>query len=130
MSVSHPPNLPSDVVRRVSAARPRANRRVTGSGTRRPPWRTALCAAGFLLAVSVLVPAQDVTEPSLKAAGLYKVAVYTEWPADAIPPGGPFNLCVLGDKALADAAGREMRGRTIGTHDIAVSALVPAPTAA
>jgi hypothetical protein len=92
---------------------------------RRLPWRTSVFAAGFVLVVNGYLPAQDVTEPSLKAAGLYKVAIYTEWPADAMPAGSPFNVCVLGDKSLAEAVVREMKGRTIGTHDITVTALAP-----
>jgi hypothetical protein len=68
----------------------------------------------------VVTFAQDVTEPSLKAAFIYNLARYTEWPG-ASPASGPFVICVLGDPAVGDALGRAVKGREVGGRSITVS---------
>ena len=57
--------------------------------------------------------AQDVTEPSLKAAFLYHFANFTEWPADALPAGTPLVNCVVGNNEIANALERMVKGRQV-----------------
>jgi len=82
-----------------------------------------LCAAiASLLLMPASVSAQDVTEPSLKAAFIYNFAIFTEWPADVVP-AGPFVVCVLGDAAVGEALERQFKGRLIAGHSMAVAQL-------
>ncbi len=77
--------------------------------------RAAIAAA---LLMPVPASAQDVTEPALKAAFIYNFAKFTEWPADVVPAGEPFVMCVLGDAAVGEALERAVKGRDLGgrTH--------------
>jgi len=84
-------------------------------------WRLLLSAIGFALVTPAFLPAQDVTEPAVKATALYKFAIFTEWPADVLAPGAPFTICAVGDNAVADALTREVTGRTVGAHLVSVS---------
>jgi hypothetical protein len=87
---------------------------------------TTRCAAA-VVAVSVCWAAagraQDVTEPSLKAAFIYNFAKFTEWPAEGLPLAAAFNACVLGDPAIGDALERSVKGRQLSGHAITVTRL-------
>ena len=80
-----------------------------------------------LAAVLTLAPAyaQDVTEPALKAAGIYHFAKSTEWPAGALPAADPYVLCVVGDAAVASELERAVKGREIEGHRLTVSNVDP-----
>src|SRR6185503_17381049 len=80
--------------------------------------RAAVLAASLLCVLSA--HAQDVTEPSLKAAFIYNFAKFTEWPADGLPVTAPFNACVLGDPAIGDALERSVKNRLLSGHAISV----------
>ncbi|MEO7273999.1 MAG: YfiR family protein [Vicinamibacterales bacterium] len=73
------------------------------------------------LITPTLVPAQDVTEPSLKAAYLLRFMSFTEWPPDAVAPNAPLVACVVADNPVADALQRDVKGRTINAHPISVA---------
>lgn len=81
--------------------------------------------AGAALAALVLCTsvgrAQDVTEPSLKAAFIYNFAKFTEWPQDVLPGTAPFTACVLEDAPIADALERSVKGRQLSGRGISVS---------
>jgi hypothetical protein len=79
-----------------------------------------------VLLMHVVTFAQDVTEPSLKAAFIYNLARYTEWPG-ASPASGPFVICVLGDPAVSDALGRVVKGRELASRSITVSLVTAGP---
>lgn len=81
--------------------------------------RAAIGAALLLCATPAL--AQDVTEPSLKAAFVYSFAKFTEWPVDVLPATGSFSACVLGDARVGDALERAVKGRLLGGRAITVS---------
>jgi hypothetical protein len=74
----------------------------------------------ILLVMRCVGFAQDVTEPSLKAAFIYNFVRFTEWP-DAFPAANPFVMCVLGDAAVSDALERTVRGRDVAGHPMVVS---------
>jgi hypothetical protein len=79
-----------------------------------------------VLLMRVVTLAQDVTEPSLKAAFIYNLARYTEWPG-APPPSGPFVICVLGDPAVGSALERVVKGRELFNRSITVSLVTAGP---
>jgi hypothetical protein len=79
-----------------------------------------------VLLMRVLTFAQDVPESSLKAAFIYNLARYTEWPG-ASPASGPFVICVLGDPAVGDALGRAVKGRELAGRSITVSLVTAGP---
>jgi hypothetical protein len=79
----------------------------------------------LVLLMQFLISAQDVTEPALKAAYIYNFALFTEWPAGAVPTGGPFVMCVLGDDAVGDELERAVKGRTLAGRRMTVSHTKP-----
>lgn len=95
--------------------------------TRRPQahraWRRLAAMFAALLLSSAPVVAQGVTAPALKAAFLYNFANFAEWPADALAPGQPLSLCVVGDNAVADALEQTIRGRGIDHHELTVEVI-------
>jgi hypothetical protein len=86
------------------------------------PW---LHGAGAAFAVCALCAstarAQDVTEPSLKAAFVYNFAKFTEWPSDALPVTASFSACVLGDGPVTEALERTVKGRLLSGRSVTVS---------
>jgi hypothetical protein len=81
----------------------------------------ACALAALFLARALVSFAQDVTEPALKAAFIYNFAKFTDWPADSLPPGASFRVCVLGDPAVADAVARLSQNRTLSGRPIGVA---------
>ena len=81
----------------------------------------ALCAALAVVLPSVVTVAQDVSGPNLKAAYIYRFALFTEWPADALPQAGPLTMCVVGDSDVRDALERTVKGLTVDNRPIAVA---------
>ena len=60
-------------------------------------------------------------EYRVKAAFLYQIAGYVEWPTHAFPsPETPVTIGVLGAETLAEELSRIARGRMIGNRRIAV----------
>jgi hypothetical protein len=87
----------------------------------RRPVVVALCAA--LAAVALPRPgwAQDVSGPSLKAAYIYRFALFTEWPAEVLAPGAPLTMCVVGDTAVRDALEQTVRKATGAARPVVVA---------
>lgn len=73
-----------------------------------------------ILLFGTLACGQDVTEPSLKAAFIYNMAKFTEWPDEALY-AKHFVMCVIGDDAIADALDHAVKGRSLGGNSISVS---------
>ena len=85
-------------------------------------WRGGAGAGVFLCLLCALAAhAQDVTEPSLKAAFVYNFAKFTEWPSDALPAAAPFTACVLGDGPVTEALERTVKGRLLSGRSVSVS---------
>lgn len=86
--------------------------------------RCHVCSGAVLLLCllsSSAVQAQDVTEPSLKAAFIYNFAKFTEWPLDVLPATASFTACVLSDGPVSDALERTVKGRQLAGRSISVS---------
>jgi uncharacterized protein DUF4154 len=84
-------------------------------------WRVL---AAFVLCAST-VTAQNVTEPSLKAAFIFNFAKFTEWPPDVLPASAPFVACVVGDGSVGTALERTVKGRLLSGRGIHVSQVEP-----
>lgn len=82
--------------------------------------RTA--AAGGLLVLLWSLPVQAVApEYQVKAAILYKFAVFVEWPAKAFPTEtSPFVACVLGKDPFGAWLQQEMGEARVGTHPVEI----------
>jgi hypothetical protein len=88
--------------------------------------RRALCGVLLLLfGWGARADAQDVTEVTLKGAFLFNFARFTEWPADALHPDTAVSACVLGDRAVADAFAKTVKGKQLAGRTIAVTNLPP-----
>lgn len=84
-------------------------------------WWRAIAAAAAIVACASTVHAQNVTEPSLKAAFIYNFAKFTEWPHDALPATVPFSACVMGDAPTGDALERSVKGRQLAGRAVIVT---------
>lgn len=63
---------------------------------------------------------QSMDEYAVKAAFVLNFARYTQWPEDAFDsPTEPFNLCVLGDKAIKKSF-QALDGKKIGSRPLQV----------
>lgn len=90
------------------------------------------CAVAWLPALTLLVAATWQTvvvadeverETLIKAAIVYKLAKFVEWPdASFAGPDSPLRLCLLGDTQLATAL-RAAEGRAVRGHPVAVGQL-------
>ena len=85
--------------------------------------RVAAALASVLL--TGVAFAQDVSGPNLKAAYIYRFALFTEWPAAALPQTGPLTMCVVGDPAVRDALERTVRGVTVANRSVVVAFGLP-----
>ena len=83
--------------------------------------REGVAVLTAVLLCTLVARAQDVTEPSLKAAFIYNFAKFTEWPADVLSGAAPFSACVLGDESIGDALERSVKGRLLSGREINVS---------
>ncbi|MEO8259466.1 MAG: TonB-dependent receptor [Acidobacteriota bacterium] len=90
-----------------------------------PPSRVALAAMTVFLLMRAVALAQDVTEPSLKAAFIYNFAKFTEWPPEAVAAAAPFVMCVSGDRAVGDALERAVETRLLAGHTLTVVQMEP-----
>jgi hypothetical protein len=84
-------------------------------GRRKPIRRLGMrLTAVQVMLLGVLVGAQGATAPALKAAFLFNFTKFAEWPVGALAPGQRLSLCILGDRAVAEAL-----EQTIKTQEMA-----------
>lgn len=95
-------------------------------------WTLWLCAAYMLVLVAWSAPTpsgSDVpvaSEPSVKAAFLFKFLGYVEWRAGTLPePTSPIVIGVMGGDAIADALATVIGGRKVGEHPVEIRRLRP-----
>jgi len=99
-----------------------------GRHTLQRTWRLRALSALVLLAGAVgwhagdTVNAAEVAlESRVKAAFLYQMAGYVEWPSAAFPrPDTPITIAVAGAEAIGDELARIVPGRTVQNRTIAV----------
>lgn len=82
--------------------------------------RLALLAASLLAVPGHHARAADpVDENQVKAAVIYNLLLFVQWPAQA-PPAGNFRFCLLADGALATALrrheGKAVQGQSLEIH--------------
>jgi hypothetical protein len=82
--------------------------------------RVTHITVAVLLLAGTLASAQDVPEPTLKAAFIYNFALFTEWPARASAVTEPLAFCVVGDPAVGDALKQVVKGRLLAGRNIGV----------
>lgn len=104
-----------------------------GSRIRRFGW--SLLAPLVIVALFLVSLQARGFEPSredrIKAAIVYKVGKFVDWPSSAFPtPDAPLTICLLGDDdfaaALQGVAGRTVQGRRIDFRIIGVSSMAKA----
>jgi hypothetical protein len=81
---------------------------------------------GFLAIVGCAVPAcaGPSLEWAIKAAYLFKLPPFIEWPGNAFAsPSSPFNLCIVGSDPFGDLLERGAAGQKLGGHPIVLEHL-------
>jgi hypothetical protein len=79
-----------------------------------------------LLATSALASAATSTQTSpleLRAAFVFNFAKFTEWPTSVVAEDAPITLCVIDDERAFDVFRRVAKGRSVGSHGLAVRML-------
>lgn len=97
--------------------------------TAKPLPARRLRAAAFRLLCGVMLlfslsPAHAApSEYELKAAFIFQIARFVEWPSPSAPPaGGPLRLCVLGGNPFGPAL-ESIRGKKVGRRTMEISLL-------
>lgn len=93
------------------------------AGARRHHPACRIVASCIVLASVVSAVAQDVSAPALKAAFVYQMPKFIEWPTGFLSTGSAFSACILGDPSMADEFERITKGLDYNGHPIAVSRL-------
>jgi hypothetical protein len=75
---------------------------------------------GLALVSSTAVALPQASPMELRAAFIFNFAKFTEWPAGAMSETAPISLCVLDDEQASDMFRRVVKGRSVGTHGLAV----------
>jgi YfiR/HmsC-like len=87
----------------------------------------ALRLIAFALALGAgqaLAQTQQASEPTIKAAFLYKFAGYVEWPAPALPaPDTPVVIAITGNDDVATELEKLVPGRSVNGHPVLVRRL-------
>lgn len=97
------------------------------TSTRAPPAAGVLAACIVFLAIAGCVR-QANAGPSLewtvKAAYLFKLPPFIEWPGNAFgSPTSPFNLCIVGNDPFGDILDRGATGQKLGERPIVIQHL-------
>ena len=88
-----------------------------------------LAALALTLAATPVQPA-ELSEYAVKAAILYKLSKFVDWPERAFAgAGAPFGICVLGDNPFGDALDA-LSGQKLGDRPVAIRYLPGRSTAA
>ncbi|PWF41456.1 YfiR family protein, partial [Massilia glaciei] len=77
-----------------------------------------------LLGAGAPARAQPVPEDELKAAFVFNFAVFTAWPARALPAAAPIVVCASPDGALYGALGK-LGGKMVNGHRVALLGTPP-----
>ena len=59
-------------------------------------------AAATVLAAGLPAPGWTREDQTAKATFLFNLVKFTEWPADAMPPGTPLSICVVNDRGTLE----------------------------
>ncbi|HYN08855.1 MAG TPA: YfiR family protein [Vicinamibacterales bacterium] len=95
----------------------------SGGRARSPRRILAVTLAAWLVAAgapfALLVSAQGVAEPQLKAAFLFNFVKFATWPEDLLPAGAPIVLCATDDDIAASLESL-VAGRSVDSHALVV----------
>lgn len=69
-------------------------------------------------------PGWAIDELALKAAVAYKLLLFTEWPAAALPAGSPLRLCTPAAGPYVEPL-RDLRGQKVADHPLEIVELAP-----
>lgn len=99
-----------------------ASHHQSGSRTRRVVSGLLLLAVGwFVLPVRARAEPVALSEYAVKAALLFNIAKYADWPPEAfLQPGDPIVIGVLGDDPFGEVLDRVVRGRVVNGHPLVI----------
>jgi hypothetical protein len=90
------------------------------TGRRRHFAARACIGLALVAGAGATAAGQTAAASSVKAAFLYNFAKFAEWPVEALAPGQRLALCVIGDRAVADALEQTIKGRAHEGHELTV----------
>jgi uncharacterized protein DUF4154 len=84
-------------------------------------WRVLMSALAVGLGTAAAADDAGVLENQVKAAYLYRMAEYVEWPSSAFPDAeAPVRIAVVGAEPLAGVLARMLVGRTVSNRPFVV----------
>jgi len=99
--------------------------RISNGVARALPFRIGVLAVALLTTLAAVSPAAPpvASEREVKAAMLYRVAKFIDWPDSAFPTSSsPFVICVAGDETVLRAFdplnGRALNGRSVAVRRV------------
>jgi hypothetical protein len=94
------------------------------SGSRRKPsWLRLGGLVALGLSVSWSAAAATSIEYQVKAAYLYKLVSFVDWPAGTLPPGAPLDVCVVGDDPFGASLDQVVENQQVNGRALAVRRL-------
>jgi hypothetical protein len=88
-----------------------------------PGWAALIVLLAFVRPIDMR--AQRSLEYEVKAAFLFNFVQFVEWPAESLPAGEPFRLCLAVENPFAGVLERTVAGEQAAAHPIGVE-LLPA----
>ena len=88
-----------------------------------PGWAALIVLLAFVRPIDMR--AQRSLEYEVKAAFLFNFVQFVEWPAESLPSGEPFRLCLAVENPFAGVLERTVAGEQAAAHPIGVE-LLPA----
>lgn len=86
----------------------------------RGPWWSALAALVLICPATVAEP-PTAREYDVKAACLFNIAKFSDWPERAFPqPGAPLVIGVLGEDPFGTVLDRIVKGRVVNDHPVVI----------
>ena len=79
-----------------------------------------LCLADACLLGAPLAKDNEPSEYQIKAAFLYNLAKFIEWPLHSMEPDGPFTVGILGDDPFGQILDETLLGKAIKGHPILI----------
>jgi len=105
-------------------ALPEPARRAVGRFVRAVSAGVAFAAFGLAPLAPSRASAAEATETAVKAAYLFKLGFFVEWPSAAFPAAdSPFTMCIVGSDPFDGILDDAVKGQKIGDHPVAVKRL-------
>ena len=79
-----------------------------------------VCGGAASIMPAPVLAQNNAMELAIKATYLYKFPPFVEWPPGALPPGGYFTICIVGDDPFGAMLDQAVRGQQIKDRPVLI----------